>query len=523
MTAKAKVTPLDGLTIPRSELSALQILTRLLSKTIKALPETPSEVHILGDSTCVISAMDKVATSFNPYMHSRISDIHHTLEVIGKQAKVLPIQHIPSKENIADIATRTETLVSTIGPESIWQIGPKWLTQPRTEWPATRAFAKEELPDVECKNPIRILVSTNQVKIYRCPFVINALKSCNDYYEALRKVTKNILDFNSRLASFRSSHKLFQGHTIPNSEASHRAWSLLFEDAMGETDLLFSQGELKNFEGTSRTIEGINRTIHVTTGRLSGAAVAAISGQKELPILAASSELAKLIVLTAHRIGGHKMIKDTIARTRQIAYIHRPGKLVKNILDNCNICRLKKEQTSQQLMGKLPSHRVCPTPPFQKVSVDLVGHFLVKPTMTSRKQSKVWVLMYLCDVSKALHTEVIDSMSSSSIINAFRSCFALRNTPEQISSDPGKGFVGAKNKLEKEIGQIAKDLVNYWPSINWVVHPTEAPWRNGAVEAMVKQLKSSFKMLPNFKLTLLEFRTIISEITTSINNRPLGI
>ena len=131
------------------------------------------------------------------------------------------------------------------------------------------------------------------------------------------------------------------------------------------------------------------------------------------------------------------MTKDTIARTRQIAYIHRPGKLVKNILDNCNICRLRKEQTSQQLMGKLPSYRIFPTPPFQKVSVDLVGHFFVKPTMTSRKQSKVWVLMYLCYVSKALHTEVIDSMSSSSIINAFRSCFALRNTPEQISSDPG--------------------------------------------------------------------------------------
>ena len=30
-------------------------------------------------------------------------------------------------------------------------------------------------------------------------------------------------------------------------------------------------------------------------------------------------------------------------------------------------------------------------------------------------------------------------------------------------------------------------------------------------------------MLPNIKSTLLEFRTIINEITTSINNRPLGI
>ena len=95
---------------------------------------------------------------------------------------------------------------------------------------------------------------------------------------------------------------------------------------MGETDLLFSQGKLKNFEGTSKTIEGLNRTIHVTTGRLSNSAVAAVSGQKELPILSESSELARLIVLTAHRIGGHKMANDTIARTRLIAYMHRPGK-----------------------------------------------------------------------------------------------------------------------------------------------------------------------------------------------------
>ena len=81
------------------------------------------------------------------------------------------------------------------------------------DWPATRAFAKEELPAAECKNPIRILVLTNQFQSYRCPFVINALKSCNDYYDALRKITKNILDFSSRLASIRSSHALVQKHT----------------------------------------------------------------------------------------------------------------------------------------------------------------------------------------------------------------------------------------------------------------------------------------------------------------------
>ena len=84
-------------------------------------------------------------------------------------------------------------------------------------------------------------------------------------------------------------------------------------------------------------------------------------------------------------------------------------------------------------------------------------------------------------------------------------------------------FVGAKIIMQREFSSVAQDLVDYWPSINWVVHPTEAPWRNGAVEAIVKQLKSSFNMLPNFKLTLLEFKTLIVEISIAINNRPLGV
>ena len=129
--------------------------------------------------------------------------------------------------------------------------------------------------------------------------------------------------------------------TISNSEASHRAWSLLFEDAMPETDLLFSQGDLKNFEVSSRTMEGINRSIHVTTGRLSSSTLIDFSGQEELPIISSSSELARIIVLSPHKQGGHKMASDTIARTRLIAYIHRPGKLVKSVLESCTLCKLK--------------------------------------------------------------------------------------------------------------------------------------------------------------------------------------
>ena len=101
-----------------------------------------------------------------------------------------------------------------------------------------------------------------------------------------------------------------------------------------KTDLLFSQGKLKSFEGSSRTIEGVNRSIHVTKGRLSNSALIAVSGQEELPIISSDSELARLIVLSAHEQGGHKVVSDTIAKPRFIAYVNRAEKLVGSVLES---------------------------------------------------------------------------------------------------------------------------------------------------------------------------------------------
>ena len=88
----------------------------------------------------------------------------------------------------------------------------------------------------------------------------------------------------------------------------------------------------------------------------------------------------------------------------------------------------------------MPLERVCPTPPFIKVIVDLAGHLLVNPILSPRAIIKVWILIYLCDIPKALHIEIFDSMTSSALINAFRSYFVIRDTPAQISNDPGKYF-----------------------------------------------------------------------------------
>ncbi|VDI84343.1 Hypothetical predicted protein [Mytilus galloprovincialis] len=57
-------------------------------------------------------------------------------------------------------------------------------------------------------------------------------------------------------------------------------------------------------------------------------------------------------------------------------------------------------------------------------------------------QSKRWALLFACLVTRAIHLEVIEELSSSSFINAWRRFIALRGPVRQVRSDRGTNFVG---------------------------------------------------------------------------------
>ena len=124
--------------------------------------------------------------------------------------------------------------------------------------------------------------------------------------------------------------------------------------------------------------------------------------------------LARLIARGAHKEESgtnHREVNDCIARTREVAFIYKPKWLVQQIIDQCHLYSIKKARKAAQLIRKLPEDKVQPSPPFSMVSVDLVRHYWVKPTIGSKAIIKVWILIYLYDLSKALHTEVLETCS----------------------------------------------------------------------------------------------------------------
>ena len=151
--------------------------------------------------------------------------------------------------------------------------------------------------------------------------MISVLEECQTYTQAKNRITKNVMDFaKSRFWPKQSvSNGLLASISKPSlsgTEALQRAKSLLFEDVMDLTDDLFSGGQLEHLD--ARTVEGVNRTLHVTRGRFTKSALAAVSGQEELPTLA------ELTVCGAHcgdHSTNHREAQDCLSRTREIAFI----------------------------------------------------------------------------------------------------------------------------------------------------------------------------------------------------------
>ena len=73
---------------------------------------------------------------------------------------------------------------------------------------------------------------------------------------------------------------------------------------------------------------------------------------------------------------------------------------------------------------------------------------VTRKTWGGAANSKRWAKLFTCLVSRAIHIEIVEEMSSSSSINALRSFLALRGQVKLIRSDRGTDFIGASEEMK---------------------------------------------------------------------------
>ena len=128
-------------------------------------------------------------------------------------------------------------------------------------------------------------------------------------------------------------------------------------------------------------------------------------------------------------------------------------------------------------------------------------------------EKKHYILLIICAVIRALHLELVPSLSLNDFMLAFRRFCARRGVPSVIYSDNAKTFKAASGLLQHHLGHAAPV---------WKFSIPLAPWHGGWWERLVRSTKSALrKSLGREMVSRTELETTLYEVEACINARPL--
>ncbi|CAK1588736.1 unnamed protein product [Parnassius mnemosyne] len=503
-SAKSRVAPIRPTTIPRLELCAALVGVRLYEKVISSLRIQVRSVIFWSDSTIVLGWLKMLPNKLQPFVRNRVAEI---LEKTGS----FTWRHVPTDLNPADYVSRG-TNINQIHNLDLWWSGPQFLKGDMSSWPAN-PIVSDKLP--ETRSEISLVVTdqkkpligferfSNFIRLQRSmAYVLRFINICKKKPVQSKFLSNdelhnslNTLIRLSQIESFEEYVTLYNNKKLPS-----KCTILKFNPFLDENKIMSVGGRLGN---------------------------ALFTYEKKHPImLQSTNRFTKLLFKYMHVKLLHAGPRLLLASIREMYWPIGGLKLAKYCYRQCYLCCRYKGRVINPLMGNLPQGRVTPGGfPFESVGVDYAG-----PIMSASRQgrgcklTKVYILIFVCFATKAVHVELTGDLTSNNYLSALRRFISRRGKPKHIYSDNGTSFVGAYN----EIGRFIKDNCNSLSenlaqeNINFHFIPPQAPHFGGLWEAGVKSIKYHLRrILGNCNLTYEELNTVLVQIEGVLNSRPL--
>lgn len=234
-----------------------------------------------------------------------------------------------------------------------------------------------------------------------------------------------------------------------------------------------------------------------------------LSYDSKHPIIIPHCHVAKLIVQFQHKLLKHAGVHTLMSTIRNTYWIIGLRKVAKRVCKECVSCKRFDSRPCSQIAPPLPGLRVKSTLPFAVTGLDFAGPLFA----VDQPAKKLYILLFTCGVTRAVHLELTDSLSVPDCVLAIRRFSARRGLPSVLYSDNAKTFISVANKLQQYFSTLSPE---------WKFIAPRSPWWGGWWERLVRSVKSALKKsLGTRCLTKCELETTLSEVEACINSRPL--
>ncbi|XP_052562964.1 uncharacterized protein LOC128092673 [Culex pipiens pallens] len=511
---KSKVAPLKALSIPRLELMAAVIGVRLMNTIIFGHSLRIDKTIFWCDSKTVLAWINSDHRNYRQFVACRVGEI---------MSKTMPHQWrwIPSKENVADDATKWGKSFC-LSPDSRWFKGPWFLYHPEDQWPVDITPNLQE-PTEELRACLvhREAVATHNVEWDRFSQWVRLLRT-------LARVHR----FAGNLRRKLKKEQLLSGPLRQEelAAAENTIWRWVQSDAFPDEVATLAAARADpekrfNLESTSKIRKLSPFMDDAGVVRMESRIVAAdfVPFDTRYPIIMPKDHTAtKLLVDWYHRKYLHGNCETVVNELRQRFHVPNLRTAARKAKNDCLLCQLKAKVPVVPRMAPLPAARLKAFErPFSYVGVDYFGPVAVRVNRTTAKR---WVALFTCLTTRAVHLEVVHSLSAESCKMSFRRLIARRGAPVEIYSDRGTNFVGSSNELQKEMKVIEEKLAETFTNATtkWVFNPPASPHMGGAWERLVRSVKTALAAMNTVRLPNEEtLATLVAEAESIVNSRPL--
>ncbi|XP_064644710.1 uncharacterized protein LOC135498383 [Lineus longissimus] len=522
-------------TVPKLELMAMvmgaqygEILRKTYAKecfTIDITYATDSEIALYSLQS------EKKLT---PFVMNRVN-------VIREKSDSNKWYHVATKENSADILSRGATYEEL--QSSTWETGPVWLKQDKCEWPCVDVRDKPTnirislAASLEIDNIFQTRDAGNTSTRPDLQAVIDISKFSS--YQKLLRVTALVT--RAFKPGIRERNKLsavdiakVERTWITHTQRAHYSPVLDYLNKEKQKLPLPKRPSIINQLGLLIDEDNIIRC----GGRIRNADVnTARKYPMLLPGTPVTSHLTSLIITHAHHTATHYGVGITMAGLRERFWITSMRSVVKKVINRCVVCKLVAGRPYLQPKApQLPEFRLNDIVPYLSTAIDFTAHLYVKVRNQDHVKikdahrktytvQKAYVCLFTCCTTRAVHLEITPDLTVGSFLRVFRRFTSTHSVPKLVYCDNAKTFTCADKELKRLYQNVAgeecqRQFAN--KRISFKYAPVQASWFAGVHERLIGVSKlATKKVLGKALVPMDELQTVVKEIQSVINNRPL--